>query len=171
MSTRRPAPTQPPPQARPRHQGTTIDGAPVGSLILQVLRAHARLGTELLSRVGVTPPHEIVLLYLDDHGPLPQAELVHYMARDRSTVTATLQAMERNGLVERTVSADDRRAMVVALTADGRRAVPGARDAWRELEQVTVGGLDRIQRHDLITALTTVRDRLNQAIDAGVTGD
>jgi DNA-binding MarR family transcriptional regulator len=149
----------------PRHPGTTIDGAPIGSLLLQVLRAHANLGTDLLGRVGVTPPHEIVLLYLDDHGPQPQTGLVHYMGRDRSTVTNTLQAMERAGLVARRPSSDDKRAMIVELTTKGRRAVPAARSAWHELEKVTVSGLSERQRIALVTTLTTVRDRLNQAID------
>src|SRR5690349_12202061 len=110
----------------PRHVGTSIVGAPVGSLLLQVVRAHARVGTELLNEAGVAPPHEIVLLYLDAHGPVPQTELVHYMGRDRSTVTATLQAMERAGFVTRTPSPSDKRAMIVRLTKKGRDAVPRA---------------------------------------------
>ncbi len=147
-----------------RHPGTTIEGAPVGSLLLQVLRAHATVGTELLGRVGVTPPHEIVLLYLDEHGPQPQTALVHYMARDRSTVTNTLQAMERAGLVKRSAARDDKRAMVVRLTAKGRRTVPAARSAWQELEALTVAGLTERQRSALTAALTIVRDQLNQTL-------
>ncbi len=150
---------------QPRHPGTTIDGAPVGSLLLQVLRAHANLGTKILSRVGITPPHEIVLLYLDEHGPLPQTALVHYMGRDRSTVTNTLQAMERASLVARRPSTDDKRAMIVALTAKGRRAAPAAREAWQQLEEITVGALSEPQRTTLAAALTTIRDQLNQATD------
>lgn len=112
---------------RSEHVGTSIAGAPVGSALLQALRAHARVGTELLTAAGVTPPHEIVLLYLVEHGPVPQTELVHYLARDRSTVTATLQAMERAGLVARRPSPTDKRAMIVALTPSGVAAAPGAR--------------------------------------------
>jgi hypothetical protein len=32
------------------------------------------VGTELLNKAGVASPHEIVLLYLDAHGPVPQTE-------------------------------------------------------------------------------------------------
>lgn len=149
-----------------RHAGTSIAGAPIGSLLLQVQRAHALLGTELLNRVGVTPPHEIVLLYLDEHGPQPQTGLVHYMARDRSTVTNTLQAMERAGLVSRAPSPEDKRAITVQLTAKGRRAVPDARAAWHELETITAAALTAQQQATLIKGLTKVRDQLNQAIDA-----
>ena len=94
---------------RIRHLGTHVEGAPVGSLLLQVVRAHAQLGTRLLRREGVVPPQEIVLLHLDEQGPVAQADLVHYLGRDRPTVTNTLQAMERAGLIERTPSPTDRR--------------------------------------------------------------
>lgn len=149
-----------------RHPGVQIEGAPIGSLLLQVTRAHALLGTELLRRVGITAPHEIVLLHLDDHGPLPQSELVRYLGRDRSTVTNTLQAMERAGLVRRTPSTRDGRAMDVALTPAGRRAVPAARAAWAELERATCSRLTATQQSRLAAALETVRDSLNAALDA-----
>ena len=142
----------------PRHVGTSIEGAPVGSLLLQVVRAHARVGTELLNKAGVASPHEIVLLYLDAHGPVPQTELVHYMGRDRSTVTATLQAMERAELVTRTPSPSDKRAMIVRLTKKGRDAVPRAQAAWHELERGTTRTLTPSQQADLMTALAAVRD-------------
>lgn len=145
----------------PRHIGTSIDGAPVGSLLLQVVRAHARVGTELLSAAGVASPHEIVLLYLHAHGPVPQTELVHYMGRDRSTVTATLQAMERAGLVTRAPSPSDGRAMVVQLTAKGTDAAPRAQAAWHELERRTTRTLTPAQHAHLMTALAAVRDSLN----------
>ncbi|BCJ28677.1 MarR family transcriptional regulator [Actinocatenispora sera] len=146
-----------------RHVGTSIEGAPVGSLLLQVVRAHARVGTELLNEAGVASPHEIVLLYLDAHGPVPQTELVHYMGRDRSTVTATLQAMERAGLVTRTPSTTDKRAMIVRLAKKGRDAVPRAQAAWHELERRTTRTLTPSQQADLMTALAAIRDALNEA--------
>lgn len=149
----------------PRHAGVTIDGAPVGSLLLQVIRAHARVGTELLAEAGVAAPHEIVLLYLDTRGPVPQTELVHYMGRDRSTVTATLQAMERANLVARRPSPDDKRAVIVQLTKKGRDAVPRARAAWHELERRTTRSLTPSQQSELLNALTAIRNALNETPD------
>jgi MarR family transcriptional regulator, lower aerobic nicotinate degradation pathway regulator len=146
---------------RPPHVGISIEGAPIGSLLLQVIRAHARVGTELLNEAGVAPPHEIVLLYLDTHGPVPQTALVHYLGRDRSTVTATLQAMERVGLVTRTSSPSDKRALIVRLSRKGRDAVPRAKAAWHELERRTARALTPKQQADLMDALSAIRDALN----------
>ena len=145
------------------HVGVEIPGAPVGSLLLQVGRAHARVGTSLLGRVGIAPPHEIVLLYLDEHRPVSQTELVHYLGRDRSTVTATLQAMERANLIERTSSALDRRQMMVELTDHGRAMLAPAKKAWQALEALTTTALTGAQRAQLIVLLEAVRDTLNGA--------
>ncbi|ONH56201.1 MarR family transcriptional regulator [Frankia sp. CcI49] len=148
-----------------RHVGTTIDGAPLGSLLLQTIRVHARLGDDLLKRAGVTTPHEIVVLFLDEHGPVPQTELVHYLGRDRSTVTATLQAMERADLVARTPSPDDRRTMIVSLTPRGRDLAPAARAAWHELECHTTSQLTAAEQEQLVALLTVVRDALDDIVD------
>jgi len=131
-------------------------------MLLQVFRAHLRVGTELLNKAGVASPHEIVLLYLDTHGAIPQTELVHYMGRDRSTVTATLQAMERAGLVVRVPSPSDKRAMIVQLTRKGQDTVPRAYAAWQELERRTTRSLTPSQQADLLTVLAAVRDALNE---------
>ncbi len=152
--------------ARRPHIGTTIEGAPVGSLLLQVIRAHARLGTMLLNEAGVSPPHEIVLLYLAEHGSVPQTELVHYLGRDRSTVTATLQAMERAGLVTRASSRSDRRRMIVGLTDAGFDAAPRALAAWQELERRTTRTLTAAQEARLLEALAIVRDALNEPTES-----
>ena len=63
------------------------------------------------------------------------------MGRDRSTVTNTLQAMERAGLIRREPSGRDRRALVVSLSAKGRALVPRVRKTWAEIEKKTIGGL------------------------------
>lgn len=146
-----------------RPVGASIDGAPLGSLLLQVIRAHRRVGVQLLNAAGVIPPQEFVLFYLAEHGQAPQTELVQYLGRDRSTVTAILQAMERAGLVRRQSAEHDRRAMTVELTPLGRRTAPAAQKAWQELERIATGSLNATQQAALIDALTAMRDALDNA--------
>jgi len=146
------------------HPGISIKEAPVSSLLLQVVRAHALLATELLQEVGVVPPQEVVLLYLDDYGPCPQSEIVRFMGRDRSTVTHTLQAMERAGLIQRRPSGTDRRALVVSLSEKGRALVPQVRETWAEIERRTVDGLSEERLSQLVAALSRVKDGLVAAL-------
>lgn len=107
-----------------------------------------------------------MLLYLAEHGSVPQTELVHYLGRDRSTVTATLQAMERAGLVTRASSRSDRRTMIVELTDAGLDAAPRALAAWQELERRTTRTLTAAQEARLLEALAIVRDALNEPTES-----
>ncbi|MEV0590410.1 MarR family winged helix-turn-helix transcriptional regulator [Nonomuraea cavernae] len=151
-------PTRSSEQAARSHPGVQIAEAPLGSLLLQAVRAHAALAASLLADLGLVAPQEVVLLYLQDHGRTPQAELVRFLGRDRSTVTATLQAMQRAELIVRTPSQTDQRAMNVDLTGTGRALCPRIRTAWAELERLSFGRLSHPQREQLAAGLTAVRD-------------
>jgi MarR family transcriptional regulator, lower aerobic nicotinate degradation pathway regulator len=153
--------------ARPqqRHPGVSIEGAPVGSLLLQVIRAHAALATEMLAEIGVSAPQELILMKLADHGgSWPQSELVRYLGRDRSTVTNTLQAMERAGLLRRLPSSTDARASVVRLTRRGRKLDPRVREVWIDLERRTTAGLSARDKRELMAQLRGLRTALHAAL-------
>lgn len=142
-----------------------MPGAPVGSALLRLLRAHAQLGTALLARIGVPPPQELILLRLEEYGPLPQSDIVRYLYRDRSTTSATLQAMERAGLISRTPSPTDRRALDVTITDAGLALCPAVREAWARLEDTAFSHLSVGDRARLADAMNTSRDALVKAME------
>lgn len=146
------------------HPGISIKEAPFSSLLLQVVRAHALLATELFQQIGIVPPQEVVLLYLDEHGPCPQREIVRFMGRDRSTVTNTLQAMERVGLICREPSDTDRRALIVSLSEKGRALVPQVRRIWAEIEKKTIGSLSEEYLLTLMQGLAQIRAGLAEEL-------
>lgn len=150
-------------EGRVPHLGVSVAEAPLSSSLLQVVRAHAALATAMLQRIDLVAPQELVLLFLQEKGRTAQSDIVHFLGRDRSTVTNTLQAMERADLITRTPSRVDRRTMVVALTGKGRRLCPRIREIWTELERLTFGGLTEQQRADLARALADIRRTLAAA--------
>lgn len=147
----------------PPEQGVQVPGAPVGSALLRLLRAHAQLGTALLADAGVPPPQELILLRLEGPGTLPQGDLVRYLSRDRSTTSATLKAMERSGLITRSPSPGDRRALDVTITDAGRARCPAVRAAWSELEHAAFAHLPDGQRAALLAAMESARKALASA--------
>jgi MarR family transcriptional regulator, lower aerobic nicotinate degradation pathway regulator len=62
---------------------------------------------------------------LRDRVPTMQ-ELARLLALDKSSVTGLVDRAEKRGLVRRTPSSDDRRAVGVHLTASGRRVIRDA---------------------------------------------
>lgn len=142
-----------------------MPGAPVGSALLRLLRAHAQLGTALLARIGVPPPQELILLRLEEYGTLPQSDIVRYLYRDRSTTSATLQTMERAGLISRTPSPTDRRALDVTITDAGLALCPAVRQAWTQLEDTAFSHLSVDGRARLVDAMNTSREALVKAME------
>ena len=89
-------------------QGVQVLGAPVSSALLRLVRAHVLLGTRMFAEIGLAPPQELILLRLEERGTVPQAEIVDFLQRDRSTISSTLQSMEKMGLIRRTPSPANR---------------------------------------------------------------
>jgi DNA-binding MarR family transcriptional regulator len=122
-------------------------------------RAHDRI----VARAGVSGIDRALyttLARIADHAPLRLSDLAHVLGVDLSTVSRQVATLERHELVERTVDPSDRRAVVVALTADGRRALDRLRAAARaRLTDVLADWTDD-ERAELARALT----RFNEAV-------
>lgn len=154
-----PSPSRPDPESAPG-PGVQVPTAPVSSALLRLVRTHRMAGDKLFGRIGLTPPQDLILLHLEERGGAPQSDIVAFLQRDRSTVSTTLAAMERAGLVVRAPSATDRRALHVSLTAAGRDLCPAAKEVWAELDSAASAGLSPHDRDRLIDAMDTARRSL-----------
>lgn len=78
-----------------------------------------RLTKEQAARHGLTGPQLSVAKILQDIGDLSLSELSERINAQNSTVTGIVDRMEREGLVERKRSSDDRRVVHIRLTKKG----------------------------------------------------
>jgi MarR family transcriptional regulator, 2-MHQ and catechol-resistance regulon repressor len=95
---------------------------------IKLMRATDSIGAHLsrhTEAAGLTLGQFGVLEALLHLGPMSQRDLGAKLLRSGSNVTVVLDNLERRGLVRRTRRKDDRRAIEVALTADGRRLITG----------------------------------------------
>jgi DNA-binding MarR family transcriptional regulator len=80
-----------------------------------------------------------------------------------STATRILDALERRGIVERTRSSEDRRAVTITLTDSGRRLLT-EQDAWLRARQrsfyATLPEAERDLAPDLLVRLAALIDEL-----------
>ncbi len=56
-------------------------------------------------------------------GPLCQREVSHKILKSTGNITMVVDHLERDGLVQRTTDASDRRMTIVALTPEGQRKI------------------------------------------------
>jgi MarR family transcriptional regulator, lower aerobic nicotinate degradation pathway regulator len=85
---------------------------------------------------------------LRDREPTMQ-ELARLLGLDKSSVTGLVDRAEKRGLVRRTPSPDDRRAVHVRLSASGRRLVTDVVGAFRADIAALTGGLSADEQQQL----------------------
>ncbi|MFD0000346.1 MarR family winged helix-turn-helix transcriptional regulator [Nocardia sp. NPDC127526] len=139
---------------------TSAEHGPISHMIARVAKAHMTTAAGLLRGEGLTPGPELLLMALWDRDGQSQAELGKALGLDPSTITAKVKTLERDGLITRTPDPNDRRAMIVSLTADGARLRPRVEQLWGELEDATTRGLSERQRTELLRLLRRVEANL-----------
>lgn len=87
-----------------------------GYMVNYVARAFSRALHKEINGYGVMPGQFPVLLALYQHKSMSQQELCELVRIEQPTMANTLKRMERDGLIERTPAADDRRRSVIRLT-------------------------------------------------------
>jgi DNA-binding MarR family transcriptional regulator len=82
---------------------------------------------------------------------IDQAGLAATISFDRATIGGVIDRLEIKGLVERAVSAQDRRARQLSLTADGRKLLKASRPIVEALQAEILAPLSRAERAAFLT--------------------
>lgn len=147
---------------------------PVRRSIPYMVQVVARLQTSRfmadLTGTGVHPAESYVIHELWKEAPLSQSQLSDRLEIGNATVGKTIQRLERNGFVERARVTDDRRRIMVKLTAKGEAAyakLDKATDALiAEIEQM-LGEDASIEFLKSLDAMAKyLRERLSDAAPA-----
>ena len=93
-------------------------------------RALARRFDEVLRPVGLTSGQFSLLMSLNQPQPPSLGAIARLLGMDRTTLTANLKPLERQGLVEMTVDPDDRRGRLLILKNAGRKRLEAALPIW-----------------------------------------
>ncbi len=100
--------------------------------VQRAARALSRLFDEALRPVGLTSGQFSLLNALNRPAPPSIAPVAQLLAMDRTTLTAALKPLERDGLVAIAWDPDDRRNRLLRLTDKGREVLASAIPTWRE---------------------------------------
>jgi MarR family transcriptional regulator, 2-MHQ and catechol-resistance regulon repressor len=129
-------------------------------VVQDVFRAAATLRTRLESGVlqaeGLTWSGFTMLFCLWVWGPRETRDLAQRMGVSRPTVSGVTDTLERRGLVQRRMHADDARRRTVALTAAGERTFEELYPRFNAEESLACGGLGSEERAQLAALLRTL---------------
>ncbi|MEM9074559.1 MAG: MarR family transcriptional regulator [Myxococcota bacterium] len=146
---------------------------PVDNDIDRILEAIVYLYTEsrratkeLARHHGLTGPQVTALKMLEGFGPISLSRLSARMSARNSTVTGIADRMERDGLVERVRSDEDRRVVLIRLTAKGRALAQEIPVASMAMFGKALRSLDDRDRNELKRILRVLTDRVRSDVSA-----
>ncbi|UFN49454.1 MarR family transcriptional regulator [Roseomonas sp. OT10] len=125
---------------------------------------HLRLAQEIafaafarrVEGLETRPGHFIILVLIGANPGLSQTTLGAASGRDKSTLTAILDALERQGLILRQRPANNRRSYELSLTAAGEAALRELAVHATEHERALDAILDAAGKADLLRALRQI---------------
>jgi DNA-binding MarR family transcriptional regulator len=132
----------------------------VGYQIRMVYRAMQRLLQTRIGPHGVTLGMWYYLRALWSEDGLTQRELSHRIGTMEPSTLSAIQIMERNGLVRRVRSRDDRRKMHIHLTKKGRDLEKLLMPLAVEVVEASVAGFSPDEVRQLLKFLRSIRDNI-----------
>ncbi len=137
-------------------------------LVRSILAVLPQLG-RIAASVGrdhhtVTPQAGKLLFWLRE-GPMRSGELADHCMLTRPAVTELVDGLVADGYVRREESPDDRRAVVLSLTASGRRAIERFEDRFAEALKGVLAHLDAPSRDHVRTAFFDLERALKESRD------
>jgi DNA-binding MarR family transcriptional regulator len=140
----------------------TPDAATEMVAVTSIMRVHqilmARLN-ELLEPFELTFPRyeALMLLHFSRRGSLPLGKIGERLQVHRTSVTNTIDGLERLGLVRRVPHESDRRAVLAEILPRGREVAEAATEVLNAAEFGTAP-LSEEELEDLFKTLRTMRD-------------
>lgn len=115
---------------------------------------------------GLTMRSFAVLATVSERVARTQLEIAQTVGLDKSTLVATIDDLEKRGLVERQADPADRRARVVESTPAGRELAAQAAETVAQTEEKLLSGIDSSEASRLKSSLVTL---LLRALDRDAT--
>ena len=130
-----------------------------------------RITKELARRADLTGPQLTVVKILEQIGDLSLSELSERIRAQNSTVTGIIDRMEREGLVTRERSKEDRRVVHIRLTPKGHTLAGEIPVEPMEIFKGALESLSAQEMRDLMRIMTKVAKRVKQIVrrDVGET--
>lgn len=130
------------------------------------LYAESRRATKEVARsLGMTGPQITAIKLLEGFGDLSLSALSERMSAKNSTITGLVDRLEREGLVQRVRSTEDRRVTLIRLTDAGRRLAAEIPVTSMELFAGALRSLDADERKQLTRLLRKLTDHVQTNVE------
>lgn len=140
---------------------------PLGFLLVRIGEAVDQEFVAALADLGMKPRQLRLLVLVDRAGELSQGDLARQLGVDPGNLVGMLDELEREGLLTRARSRQDRRLRLVALTGAGRRLLKKALRATAAIDQWALDPLSTRQREAFYEAALAMHAALSRTARSG----
>lgn len=123
-----------------------------------------KLDDERLKPVGITSSQLPVLVALKHGERRTQKELTQIAGVEQSSMAQLLGRMERDNLVVREPSEEDRRSSLIMLTEYAMGRLEPGREALRQIDMEACAGFTESEKAMLVALLARVADNIERAM-------
>jgi MarR family transcriptional regulator, organic hydroperoxide resistance regulator len=128
-------------------------------LLAKGSQAGSRFWGQKVASLGVTAVQAMVLSFLSEEDMLTSKQLGEKTILDSATLTGILDRLEATGTIERRSNPEDRRAIMICLTPEGRKVANGVRASVEEANREFLVDLSREEEAMLRGLLKRLRQR------------
>lgn len=142
-----------------------VSAGMAGHLIRRLHQISTQVFLQHVAEAGhdLTPVQFAALDTIAHHPGIDQAGLADAIAKDRATIGAVVDRLERKGLVIRVVSPRDKRARDLTLSDQGRAVVAALMPVVANLQRQILPGLSEDEYHQFIALATKAQIRRPEA--------
>lgn len=131
----------------------------------RIVKALQEYSSSVEKQFGLTGPQLWALWELNRRGPMSLKALAERMHLDPSTVTGVVERLNKKGLLSREADSEDRRRVVLDLTAEGRATVksaphPAQGQLLHALSVMDTGQVEQLNRTLQLLASVMEADKL-----------
>jgi len=138
----------------------------IAEAIIYLYTESRRLTKDEAQKVGLTGPQLSVAKLLEQLGDLSLSELSERINAQNSTVTGIVDRMEREGLVDRKRSAEDRRVIHIRLTDKGQKLARSMSfEPFKIFREAFEEALTPAELRELVTLLDKLATYVRSRVD------
>jgi len=111
---------------------------------------------------GIAPSHGDILHILDKKGTLHLRDLTELSLKDKSTITAVISRLEKNGYVTRVRDSSDKRLVNIQVTDKAETVKPALKKISEKMNSQLFEGLSTEEKNTLFKLMTRVSHNVNK---------
>ncbi|MFA5308173.1 MAG: MarR family transcriptional regulator [Dehalococcoidales bacterium] len=143
--------------------GKRTDKTPLGTLlsILMSFEVLARyLEVELRPHEASLIRFNIMSTLFKNGGEMTPSEIAESVFREKNSITAVINTMEKQGVVRREPSANDRRSVKIVITDKGWKEANRLSPIAQELSREALSSMDKDKIEELVETMRALRESL-----------